>query len=162
MSQDNNEQQKKTITIRGIDEKLYRKLSEIARNSGKTVGEVTNQAFKTFIDLSNAAKHTASSVIESGKTFVEGFREGVGELITISDIDELTINKEELMSAGKPIVFRNIKKLTLIGITDNDIDAYIREIYGVDELIIPPGVNKIKILQKCRMVKKITIQNPTS
>ncbi|TRM84040.1 hypothetical protein DJ531_02680, partial [Sulfolobus sp. A20-N-F6] len=146
MSQDNNEQQKKTITIRGIDEKLYRKLSEIARNSGKTVGEVTNQAFKTFIDLSNTAKQTASSIIESGKTFVEGFREGVGELITISDIDELIINKEELMSAGKPIVFKNIKRLTLTGITDNDIDAYIREIYGVDELIIPSGINKIKLL----------------
>ncbi|MEM1630411.1 MAG: hypothetical protein QXE39_06945, partial [Saccharolobus sp.] len=97
MSQENNEQNKKrTITVRGIDQKLYSKLAEIARNSGKTMGEVVNEAFRTFLDLTNAAKQTASNVIQTGKTFIEGFKEGMGDFIVISDIDELTINKEEL------------------------------------------------------------------
>lgn len=160
MSQENNEN-KKTITIRGIDEKLYRKLTEIARNSGKTVGEVANQAFRTFLELSNTAKQTASSVIESGKSFLEGFKEGMGNFIVISDIDELTVNKEELAEAGKPIIFRNIKRLTLLGVTDVDIANYVQEINNVDELIVPPNINKIKLSQKCRMVRRIVVQNLT-
>lgn len=160
MSQENNEN-KKTITIRGIDEKLYRKLTEIARNSGKTVGEVANQAFRIFLELSNTAKQTASGVIESGKSFLEGFKEGMGNFIVISDIDELTVNKEELAEAGKPIIFRNIKRLTLLGVTDVDIANYVQEINNVDELIVPPNINKIKLSQKCRMVRRIVVQNLT-
>lgn len=160
MSQENNEQNKKrTITVRGIDQKLYSKLTEIARNSGKTMGEVVNDAFRTFLDLTNTAKQTANNVIQTGKTFIEGFKEGMGDFIVISDIDELTINKEELIEAGKPVLFRNIKRLTLLGITDQEISNNIQEINGVDELIVPPNINKIKLLQKCRMVKRIITQN---
>ncbi|WP_338598613.1 hypothetical protein V6M85_08040 [Sulfolobus tengchongensis] len=159
MSQENNENKKKTVTIRGVDEKIYRKLTEIARTSGKTVGEVANQAFRTFLDVTETAKRTASGVIESGKTFIEGFKEGIGNILVISDIDELSINREELMEAGKPIVFRNIKRLNLVGLTNEDIDKYIQEISGVDELIVSPNVNKIKLSQKCRMVKRIIVQN---
>ncbi|MCH4814712.1 MAG: hypothetical protein QXY87_10045 [Saccharolobus sp.] len=159
MNQENNENNKKTITIRGVDEKIYRKLTEIARSSGKTIGEVTNQAFKTFLDISDAAKRTASGVVESGKTFIEGFKEGMGNLIIISDIDELSVNKEEIMQTGKPIAFKGIKKLNLVGISDDDIEKYIQEISDVDELIIPPSVNKLKLLQKCRRVKRVVVQN---
>ncbi|WP_016731756.1 hypothetical protein [Saccharolobus islandicus] len=159
MSQENNENKKKTITIRGVDEKIYRKLTEIARSSGKTIGEVTNQAFRTFLDLSDAAKRTASGVVESGKTFIEGFKEGIGNLIIISDIDELSVNKEEMMQTGKPIAFKGIKKLSLVNISDDDVEKYIQEISDVDELIIPPNINKLKLLQKCRRVKKIIVQN---
>ncbi|MEM3221778.1 MAG: hypothetical protein QXD56_07500, partial [Saccharolobus sp.] len=91
--------------------------------------------------------------------FIEGFKEGMGDFIVISDIDELTINKEELIEAGKPVLFRNIKRLTLLGITDQEISNNIQEINGVDELIVPPNINKIKLLQKCRMVKRIITQN---
>lgn len=159
MSQENNENKKKTITIRGVDEKIYRKLTEIARSSGKTIGEVTNQAFKTFLDISDAAKRTASGVVESGKTFIEGFKEGMGNLIIISDIDELSVNKEEIMQTSKPIAFKGIKKLSLVGISDDDIEKYIQEISDVDELIIPSSVNKLKLLQKCRRVKRVVVQN---
>ncbi|AAK42034.1 hypothetical protein SULI_13530 [Saccharolobus solfataricus] len=159
MSQENNENNKKTITIRGVDEKIYRKLTEIARSSGKTIGEVTNQAFKTFLDISDAAKRTASGVVESGKTFIEGFKEGMGNLIIISDIDELSVNKEEIMQTSKPIAFKGIKKLSLVGISDDDIEKYIQEISDVDELIIPSSVNKLKLLQKCRRVKRVVVQN---
>jgi len=91
-------------------------------------------------------KRTASGVVESGKTFIEGFKEGIGNLIIISDIDELSVNKEEMMQTSKPIAFKGIKKLSLVNISDDDVEKYIQEISDVDELIIPPNINKLKTI----------------
>jgi len=64
-----------------------------------------------------------------------------------------------MMQTSKPIAFKGIKKLSLVNISDDDVEKYIQEISDVDELIIPPNINKLKLLQKCRRVKKIIVQN---
>ncbi|MCI2414118.1 MAG: hypothetical protein MPF33_02510 [Candidatus Aramenus sp.] len=158
MSQDSNEnkkeEEKKTVTIRGVDQELYNRLNELAKRTGKTVGELTNQAYKIFLGVTDTAKKVAITAVESGKSLVEGFKE-TAEIVTVSDVDEIEITKDEIRGLDKPVAFRNVKKLVFVGIDDSDLEK-IKEIVGVDEVVIPKGVNKIKLLQKCRMVKRVT------
>jgi hypothetical protein len=46
---DGGEEEKKTVTIRGIDKKLYEMATETARKTGKTVGEVVNESLRLFL-----------------------------------------------------------------------------------------------------------------
>lgn len=155
------EEEKKTVTVRGVDEELYKKAVVTAKQTGKTVGEVINQALKNFFTVTESATRTVttavSHVTETGKAFIEGFKEAGKDVVEVADIEELTIDKEELIGIGKPVSFRNVKRLVLRNVTQEDVDKYIYSIVGVDEIVIPPTVNKLKLLQKCRLVKKITV-----
>jgi|BEDMetMinimDraft_2_1075160.scaffolds.fasta_scaffold01002_8 hypothetical protein len=153
----NNEENKKTKTIRGVDQGLYNKILEVARSSGKTVGEIVNQSFKSFLELSNTAKKTITGAIESGKTFIGGVKEGMGNIVLISDIEELTISKQELNEISKPIAIRNVKRLNISELSQEEIDKYIQEITNVDEIIVSEKINKIKLFQKCKKIKRISV-----
>ncbi len=157
-NQDNNdEEKKKTITVRGVDKDIYEKAVLTARETGKTVGEVVNQALTSFLGITSKASRTVDQIIQgakdTGKSFIMGYEDAKKNITIISDLEELTITKDEIMQSGKKLSFRNIKKLTL----DIDQDAlnYIDSIIGVDDLIIPSSLNKISVLEKCKFVKKI-------
>lgn len=91
------------------------------------------------------------------KSFVQGFEDAKKDVVVISDVEESSVTKKEILQVGKPISFRNIKKLTLN--IDQEVLSYVDSIIGVDELVIPPTINKITFLQKCKFMKKIsTIQ----
>lgn len=158
MSNNNDEEKKKTVTIRGVDSSLYEKAIITARQTGKTVGDVVNQALSTFLGLTDKAADKLDKLISGakdvGKSFVEGYEDSKKNLIIISDLDELTLNKEEILQENKIISFRNIRKLQLN--IDQDCLKNIDSIIAVDELIIPKGINKISLLSKCKFVKKIT------
>ncbi|BDC17760.1 hypothetical protein [Acidianus sp. HS-5] len=161
MSNNEDDKNKKTVTIRGVDKSIYEKAVITARETGRTVGEVVNQSLTTFLGLTSKAGNTVNQVVqgvkETGKSFVQGFEEAKKDLVVISDVEELTVTRDEILQAGKPISFRNIKRLTLN--IDQDTLNFVDSIIGVDELIIPPTINKIILLQKCKFVKKIsTIQ----
>ena len=155
-----NDQNKKTITVRGVDGELYKRIVNFARESGKTVGEVMNQAMSTFLSITGKAGEKIDDAIykakETGRAFIEGFNESRKDILVVSDMVELTANKNEIISAGKPISFRNIKRLVLEDIDEQTFDNYIDSIINVDELVIPRSLNKFKVLQKCRFVKSIT------
>ena len=53
--QDQNNNNRKTITIRGVDSDLYNRIVNLSRQSGKTVGEIMNQAMSTFLGLAGKA-----------------------------------------------------------------------------------------------------------
>ena len=132
-----------------------------ARETGRTVGEIVNQALTSFLGLTSKAENTVNQVVqgvrETGKSFVQGFEEGRKDVVVISDVEELTVTRDEILQVGKPVSFRNIKKLILN--IDQDTLNYVDSIIGVDELVIPSTINKIILLQKCKFVKKIsTIQ----
>lgn len=160
----NNNQQddkKKTITVRGVDKDLYERITNIARNSGKTVGEVINESIRTFLafggKIGEKIDESTQKVLYIGKSFIEGYKEAGKELIIISDLEELHLNKNEIMSAGKPISFRNIKKLVLEDVDQDTINKYIDSIISVDEVVVPSSINKLTLLPKCKFVKKITV-----
>ena len=158
--QDQNNNNRKTITIRGVDSDLYNRVVNLSRQSGKTVGEIMNQAMSTFLGLVGKAGEKIDEAVfkarETGKAFIEGFNEAKKDVVIISDIEELEANKNEITSLGKPVLFRNIKKLVLEDIDEPTLDRYIDSIVSVDELVIPRSLNKFKVLQKCKFVKRIT------
>ena len=156
----NNENEKKVITVRGVEKDLYERIIQVARDSGRTVGEVINDAIRTFLAFSERIQgkidETTQKAIGIGKAFVEGYNEAGRNILIISDLEELRVNKNEIVSAGKPISFRNIKKLILEDIDQDTINNYIDSIISVDELVVPSSVNKLLLLPKCKFVKKIT------
>lgn len=160
---DQNRDQKQTVTIRGVDSKLYEKLVKLARETGRTVGELTNQAMSQFLSTVSEAEMLAynlkDSVKSTGKAFLEGFNETRRDVILISNLGEVTITKAELLSAGKPVSFRNISRLAFPDLENELVDRFIDSIISVDEVVIPGTVNKISLLRKCKFVKKITELN---
>ncbi|AWR97428.1 hypothetical protein DFR86_07610 [Acidianus sulfidivorans JP7] len=157
-SNNNDEEKKKTITVRGVDSSLYEKAVVTARQTGKTVGDIVNQALSSFLGLADTAEEKFDKLLtgvkDTGKSFIEGYKESKKNLLIISNVDELTINKDEILRSNNIISFRNIRKLQLN--IDEETLKYIDSIIGVDELIIPKGINKILLLSKCKFVKKIT------
>jgi len=138
-----------TISVKGVKKDLYEKIKKIARESGKTIGEVTNESYKLFVSTTN-------SIIETGQQFIEGLNES-GTFV-ISDISKLELSGEEIRKINKKISFRNIDNLKLRDITESDIDNYIASFVNIKTLEIPPGINKLKILEKSRFLGEI-IQN---
>jgi len=162
MSNDNNnENEKKIVTVRGVDKDLYERISNIARSSGKTVGDVINDAMRTFLAFSGKVgekiDEATMKAIGVGKSFVEGYNEAGKNILIVSDMEELHINKNEIVSVGKLLSFRNIKRLVLEDVDQDTINRYIDSIISVDELVVPSSVNKLLILPKCKFVKKITV-----
>ncbi|QIW25221.1 hypothetical protein EWF20_14425 [Sulfolobus sp. S-194] len=160
MSNNQQDENKKTITIRGVNRDLYERMVNIARNSGKTVGEVMNQAMMTFLGLAGKVGEkiddATQKAINVGKAFVEGYNEAGKNIFIVSDLEELRITKNEIIGLGKPISFRNIKRLILDDIDQQTIEQYIDSIITVDEVVVPSSINKLLLLQKCRFVKRIT------
>ncbi len=143
-SEDKNDE--KTVTIKGVRTDLFKKVKDMAYQSGKTVGEITNRAYETLLN-------GAQGLNEISKSFQKGIQESASLLI--SSLDELSIDAKEITSEGKKVVFRNIKKLTLTSLDDNVIEKYIAGIYDVDELNVSGNFSKIKLLSKCSNVKKL-------
>ncbi|MGC8701323.1 MAG: hypothetical protein ACP5R3_06935, partial [Thermoplasmata archaeon] len=57
-----------TISVKGVKKDLYEKIKETARESGKTIGEITNEAYKMFVSAT-------SSFIETGEQFIQGIKD---------------------------------------------------------------------------------------
>ncbi len=153
-------EEKKTITIRGIDKSLYEQIAKIARDSGKTIGEVINEAMRCFLSLTLATVKAGSKIAESimavGRAFSEGIKEGMENVCEVSGVEELSINKEDLESIEEPLVFKNIKKLKFSD--DIPYDLFDKKVYSIiycDEVIVPPTYPKLKVVKKCRLVKRI-------
>ncbi|QKQ99196.1 hypothetical protein GWK48_01205 [Metallosphaera tengchongensis] len=159
MSDDNN-QENKTVTIRGIDSKLYERIVKLAHDTGKTVGELTNQAMSQFLSAVAEAEmityNVKDSIKNTGKAFIDGFNESKKNVLVISNIGELTVYKSEIISSNKIISFRNIGKLSLPDLDQETLDKYIDSLVYIDELVIPPSINKILLMQKAKFIKKIS------
>lgn len=157
-----NNKENRTVTIRGIDSKLYERLVNLARETGKTVGEVTNQAIGNFLSAISEAEMITSNVKDSikstGKAFIDGFNESKRNVLVVSNIGEITVFKSEIISTGRPVSFRNIGKLILPDIDQDTLERYVDSIISVDELVVPPSINKLMITRKARFVKRITQQ----
>ncbi len=139
---------KKTISIRGLDERLYEQIVLLARESGKTIGEILNEAMKILL----ATVNKASTI---GKGFVEGLKESTNTL-EVTGIEELVIERNDIESIDKPIVFKNIKRLEIADDVPYELfDKKVKSIILCNELIIPRNYPKLKVAQKCRLVKVI-------
>jgi len=154
-------EERKPVTIRGIDKELYRKITLLARESGKTIGELINEAMKLLLTTTSAALEVAAkagtAVTELGKSVAEGVKEGVADYVEIKDINELVLNANDLRSLDKPLVFRNIGRLVISDDVPYELfDKAVRSIVLVDEVVVPSSYPKLLVAAKCRFVKKIS------
>jgi hypothetical protein len=143
-----NKEDEKTVTIKGVRADLFKKIKDMAYQSGKTIGEITNRAYEALLN-------GAQGLGEISKSFQKGIQESGS--ILISSLDELSVDSKEILNEGKRVVFKNIKKLTLTSLDDITIEKYIGGIYDVEELNASGNFSKIKLLAKCANVKKLNI-----
>lgn len=135
-----------TISVKGVKKDLYEKIKKVARDSGKTIGEITNEAYRLFVS-------TTSNIIETGEQFIQGLKES--QVLEISNIDNLEISGQEIKNYGKKISFRNIGILKIKDISEKDFEDYIVSIINIKKLEIPKELNKLKILERSKFIGEI-------
>lgn len=135
-----------TISVKGVKKDLYEKIKQAARDSGKTIGEITNEAYRLFVS-------TTTNLIETGEQFVQGLKES--QVLEISNIDSLEISGQEIKSYGKKISFRNIGALKIKDISEKDFEDYVISIINIKRLEIPKELNKLKILERSKFIGEI-------
>lgn len=150
----------KIISIRGLDNEIYRQLTIAAKEMGKTIGEVTNEAIKLYLTLLKGSESIARKISTTISTITKAFKEGLKEteIDIVRGLDELTISRKDLVNYGKPVAFMFIDKLKFEEDVDtNTFTKYVDSIVSCNEVYIPKTLSKIIVGRKCRFVKKITV-----
>lgn len=152
------------IAVRGVDEDLYRRVSALAKETGRTIGELVNESMKLLLSAANTAlekgKELTGTTVVLARTFGEGLKEGFKDALVISDVEELNLSKKDLEEVPKPVVLKNVKKL----IIEDDVPyelfkSKVLSITFCDEVVIPSNYPKLEVLSICRMVKKLTFKD---
>ncbi|MGC8644910.1 MAG: hypothetical protein ACP5UO_01420 [Thermoplasmata archaeon] len=142
------DEDRENISIKGIQKNLYERMKTLARETGRTVGEVTNDAYK----LALAA---ATETRKVGQEFFQGLSEG--RVAMIRDLKSLEITGPELRGYNKKVAFRNIEKLSLVDVSEKDFEELVDSIVNVKTLSIPKDIPKFKVLEKLRFVDEIKV-----
>lgn len=137
---------KKSVSIKGVKKDVYNRMIQMARDTGRTLGELTNDAYRTFIGTIDGAKNVSQS-------FVEGTRSS--RVTTIENIRNLTLNREDLEEIGHRVDIRNVEDLDLGNVDDETFDKYVHQITGVKNLTISSGLKKTKVILKGRFIDNI-------
>ncbi|MFG1446243.1 MAG: hypothetical protein AAE975_03625 [Thermoplasmatales archaeon] len=134
------------ISIKGVQKRLYERVKGLATDTGKTVGEITNDAFKVLLAAAGETKKVGEefiqAVIDSKSTFVQ-------------DISSIDITGPDLAKNNKKVIFKNIQNLVFKDITEADFEAYVESIINVKNLEIPRGISKFKVLERAKYVDNI-------
>ncbi len=142
-----NQEDEKTVTIKGVKSDLFKKVKDLAYNSGKTIGDITNKAYESLVS-------SAQGIEQISKSFQQGINES--SAIILKDIKDVSISADEIKKENKKIIFRGIDVLKLSGITDEILDQYIVQIENVKELYVEGSFSKIKLLSKCANILKVS------
>ncbi|AAT43860.1 hypothetical protein [Picrophilus oshimae] len=138
----------RTISVKGVSSDIYKKIHKIAMETGKTIGQITDEAYKNFI-----------SSVENARTISQSFMDGLkqGSSQYIENIKELEISKVDLEELNRKVIFRNIDNLTLKDLDNDSFDRYVSGIIQVKNLNIPKKLSKAKVIVKCNFVDKINV-----
>jgi hypothetical protein len=137
-------------SIRGIDERLYHELSLMARETGRTVGELVNEAMRLFLSATDKTS-------ELGRHFIEGYKEVVKgrNYEVISGFEELEVTEGDLRGSVKPVEFRNIKTLVFKNVPYDLFKERVARVVLCDTLVVPKEYPKLEVAKKCFLVKRI-------
>lgn len=131
------------ISIRGIDKSLYRRISGLAKELDKSVGEVINEALELFIRLTDESATRISRLLSSS--------------YVVKGVDELELSREDVKGVDKPVVFMNIRRLVIRGLDDDALNM-IAKVIDVDEFYVYGRVNKVKLYSKLNRVGKVVVE----
>ena len=125
------------VTIRGIDDEIYRRFSAEARNRGIAIGKLVTQAMSNLLEVKTMENYKVENIDE-----------------------ELIVSKNDLESLLKPVIFKNISKLTFTADVDGPtFIAYVEKMQNIEELKVPDTLTKLLILAKSKHVGKIIKNN---
>lgn len=140
------EYEEKNVSVKGVRDDLYKRVVNLARETGATIGELTNQAYKALLGSVEVARDVSVSL-------VDGARKSM--IQTVGNMGELEITGEEIKQMEKKVAFRNIKNLTITDISDKDFVSMVHSIHSVNVLTIPKDLKKSTVLPKCSFVDKL-------
>lgn len=142
--QENSE--KRNVSIKGVKKDVYKRMMHLARDTGKTLGELTNDAYRTFIGTIDGARNVSQSFVEGTKS---------SRVTVIENIRNLSLSLEDLQEIGHKVDLRNIDDLELTDIDGEAFDKYVSSITGIKNLTIPASLKKAKVLMKARFIDNI-------
>ncbi len=134
------------ISIKGIQSNIYKRVKEMARETGKTIGEITNESYKIFISAANETK-------AAGQEFIKGIKET--QMTIIENISTVEITGEDIKSNGKNVIFRNINSLIIKDINKEDFDKYVASIVSVKHLEVPKSIPKMMVLERSKFIDEL-------
>jgi len=137
---------KENISIKGIQSNIYKRVKEMARETGKTIGEITNESYKIFISAANETK-------AAGQEFIKGIKETQSTII--ENISTVEITGEDIKSNGKNVIFRNINSLIIKDINTEDFDKYVASIVNVKHLEVPKSIPKMMVLERSKFIDEL-------
>ena len=141
-------EKKRTVSIKGVSDRVYRKMTQIAKDTGKTIGDITNESYKTFLGAVEGA-------VGISKEFVRGAKSAMVE--TVSNFKNLEISGKELLEIGNKVSFRNIDNLTITDISEEDFNSHIDSFIQIKNLVIPDNVRKSVAVKKCNFVDNLSV-----
>lgn len=150
------EEKKETsvIIVKGIDQDLKDALKEIAEASGKAISELVREAIKLYVVTREAGAKVVKTVSSSAQELLTP-----PNVITIKNIGELSLNKEDLLAFKEKISLININKLEFAeDVTADVFQEKVERIVNVKELIVSKTLPKHVLLPKCSYVEKIIIK----
>ncbi|MEM0158630.1 MAG: hypothetical protein QXP70_05885 [Methanomassiliicoccales archaeon] len=139
-------EKEKTVSIRGIREDIYKRMTRLARETGKTVGEITNDAYHALIA-------SVDGVRKVSKEFLEGINST--EIKSISNLKKVSISGSDLKEVEGSIRFSNIDELRFENIDPAEFERKVAAIVNVKVLTVPKNISKSKVLLKCSYVDEI-------
>lgn len=139
-------EERKTVSIKGVGSEVYERMMRKARDSGKTLGEVTTEAYRTFLGTVEGVRNVSTNLIEGAKSAMPKY---------IENIKQLEISSKDLHEIGHKVSFRNIEELTLTDVDDEDFEKYVFLIVNVKSLKIPSKLKKSRVLLKSNFVDRI-------
>lgn len=140
------EEEKQNISVKGVRKDLYSKVLKLTRDTGQTLGEITNEAYRTMLAGMEGAKHLS-------KNFIEGATKS--NVKYIENIRNLTITGRDLKEITARVSFKNMDTLVFEDITTEDIEKHIDSISNVKIVKIPSSVSKASILLRSTYVDEV-------
>lgn len=141
-----NSEEKKNISVKGVSKNLYNRILNIARDSGKTLGEITDDAYSSIVA-------TVDGALNVSKAFVEGTRKGTSKII--ENIKNLELTEKDLSDIGQRVTIRNVEHLVLKDMSDSAFNSGVNLIVHVNELEYVDTIKKSSILLKSKFVDHI-------
>ena len=127
------------VTIRGIEDDVYSSFAAEAKRRGVPIGELTTKVMKDFVEGS------------SGKVVYH-----------ISDLQQLTVSKNDLESTHGTVSFSDIAMLEFADDVDwETFKSRVDRIEDVRLVVLPKSISKFQFLTKSRDVQMVRSKGET-
>ena len=143
----------KTVTIRGVDGRIYDEFSQIIQRSGLTIGEAIT---KMMHDISKDFDDVFPQLSARNLKYMVN-----KDKIRVQHYDQLSISLKDLEEADKSVSFQHIDHLTLeADINLESFDTYIRNIQHCGTVKVPETLPKLLLYSKISHCNNIEVYSP--